>query len=182
PECRSYFDRELEPRLSNANDLEWLGELGHRPKVNMLGHARALLVPLEWEEPFGLVMIEAMLVGTPVIAFARGSAPELIDEGVTGFLVRDQHQMAERIRQLAHIDRKRCRARALERWSSMRMAQDHVELYQQLLRERGRRSGLQRVAPHGRARASSDSGEILTVAANPSNVLAAVGTDRATRR
>jgi glycosyltransferase involved in cell wall biosynthesis len=131
-ESQAYFERELKPRSLASADLTWSGELAHGPKLRLLGGARALLFPLAWEEPFGLVMIEAMLVGTPVIAFARGSAPEVIEDGVTGFLVKNVQEMAQRIRQLDQIDRGRCRARAQERWSSERMARDYVALYEQI--------------------------------------------------
>jgi glycosyltransferase involved in cell wall biosynthesis len=134
-EClREYFAREVEPRLAHA---VWEGELSQEPKLKLLRGARALLMPIVWEEPFGLVMIEAMLVGTPVIAFARGSAPELIEEGVTGFLVNDVDEMADRIRRLGEIDRVRCRARAQERWTTMRMARDYVSLYESKLGSSG---------------------------------------------
>lgn len=133
-ESQAYFEREMAPRLAGENNLEWCGELSHGPKVRMLQGARALLFPLDWEEPFGLVMIEAMLVGTPVIAYARGSAPEVVEDGVTGFLVHDVKEMAERIRHLDQIDRQRCRARATERWSTNRMAAEYAELYAELAR------------------------------------------------
>jgi glycosyltransferase involved in cell wall biosynthesis len=123
-----YFETELRPRLG-LEGVKWCGELCHGPKVELLRNARALLVPLDWEEPFGLVMIEAMLVGTPVIAFARGSAPEVVEQGVTGFLVRDVGEMVERIGQIGAIDRQRCRARAELRWSTLRMAREYAEAY-----------------------------------------------------
>jgi glycosyltransferase involved in cell wall biosynthesis len=125
-----YFDKEMRPRLQRAGrEVEWLGELDLKAKLAMVGAARALLVPIMWEEPFGLVMIEAMLVGTPVIAFARGSAPEIVEPGVTGFLVDDVAEMAARIPDAARLDRSACRARALERWSATRMAADYERLY-----------------------------------------------------
>jgi glycosyltransferase involved in cell wall biosynthesis len=134
---RAYFEAEVAPRLSrNGAIVTSLGELGHAPKVDLLRHARALLFPIDWEEPFGLVMIEAMLVGTPVIAFARGSVPEVVEEGVTGFVVHDVEEMAARLREIGGIDRTRCRARAVERWSSTRMAQDYVALYEDVARGR----------------------------------------------
>lgn len=142
-----YFEREMKPRLAGAEGLEWCGELSHCPKVQLLGGARALLFPLDWEEPFGLVMIEAMLVGTPVIAFARGSAPEVIEEGVTGYLVHNAEQMAERIRQLHRIDRARCRARAQQRWGVERMASEYAGLYTQLRERTGRAARNARVVP-----------------------------------
>lgn len=139
PEAQAYYEREMRPRLAQATDLQWCGEVGHEHKVRMLRSARALLFPLNWEEPFGLVMIEAMLVGCPVIAFARGSAPEVVEDGITGFVVRDQAEMVARIAQLDRIDRRRCRARAVERWSTLRMASDYARLYAELTQPKQRR-------------------------------------------
>jgi glycosyltransferase involved in cell wall biosynthesis len=104
------------------------------PKLDILGGARATLFPSQWEEPFGLVMIESMLVGTPVIAFARGSAPEVVEDGVTGFLVHDQVEMADRIRRVGGLDRAKCRERARERYSSLRMARDYERVYAEAVR------------------------------------------------
>ncbi|HEX4446574.1 MAG TPA: glycosyltransferase, partial [Polyangiaceae bacterium] len=109
--------------------VSWHGEVAFAPKLEVLRGARATLCPLSWEEPFGLVMIESMLVGTPVIAFARGSAAEVVDEGVTGFLVRNREEMADRVRRLGEIDRVRCRARARERFNAIRMAGDYERVY-----------------------------------------------------
>ena len=133
PPDRPFFEQEVRPRLRDRAGIEWLGEVSHRPKVSLLGGARAMLFPIDWEEPFGLVMIESMLVGTPVIGFPRGSVPEVIEEGVTGYIVRDVAEMAERIRQIGTFDRARCRERARERWSSLRMAREHELLYERLL-------------------------------------------------
>jgi glycosyltransferase involved in cell wall biosynthesis len=155
PECREYFEDEMKARLADASDLDWRGEVSHGPKVELLSKARALLFPLEWEEPFGLVMIEAMLVGTPVIAFARGSAPEVVEDGVTGYVVQNAHEMTDRIGHLDRIDRTRCRARALERWSSKRMAKEYGALYEELVRRHGRGGrGSPAVRLHGPRRAS----------------------------
>lgn len=138
---RAYFEREVVPRLARyGSRVEWHGELDERPKLELLRGARALLFPIEWEEPFGLVIIEAMLTGTPVIAFPRGSVPELIDEGVTGFIVRDVGEMARAIRALEGFDRVRCRTHAQGRWSHLRMARDHVELYRELIAARRARA------------------------------------------
>ena len=107
-----------------------VGEVGGQGKVDFLRDARALLFPIEWEEPFGLVMIEAMLCGTPVVAFRRGSVPEVIEEGVTGFVCDDVAQMTERLRRLDGFDRARCRERALARWSARRMVGEYERLYE----------------------------------------------------
>ena len=133
PGHAAYFQESVKPRLERSGSgVTWVGEVDHPGKVALVGDARALLVPLEWEEPFGLVMIEAMLVGTPVIAFARGSAPEIIDEGVTGFLVHDAGEMAARLAEVDRIDRRACRKRALERWNADRMAEDYERLYRRV--------------------------------------------------
>ena len=108
------------------------------PKLEIMRGALATLFPIQWEEPFGLVMIESMLVGTPVIAFAQGAAPEVVDDGITGFLVRNSAEMAERIRQVGAIDRKRCRQRARERWNSLRMARDYEHVYAAAVRKQQR--------------------------------------------
>ncbi|MGZ3423873.1 MAG: glycosyltransferase family 4 protein [Polyangiales bacterium] len=141
PVARAYFDREVWPRLERHRDtVTWLGELHHAAKVEMLRGATALLMPIEWDEPFGLVMIEAMLVGTPVIAFPRGSTLELIEEGVTGFIVDDVEQMAARLDDVHRIDRDRCRQRAVERFSYLRMAREYIELYASTIAQERRRS------------------------------------------
>jgi glycosyltransferase involved in cell wall biosynthesis len=132
-----FFEREMSPRLARAGELvSWPGEVSLGPKLEMLRGARATLFPIEWEEPFGLVMVESMLVGTPVIAFARGSALEIVDEGVTGFVVRDLDEMVHRIRGIGAVDRGRCRERARERFSSLRMANDYLRVYEQTARRR----------------------------------------------
>jgi glycosyltransferase involved in cell wall biosynthesis len=90
-------------------------------------------MPIQWEEPFGLVLIAAMLVGTPVVAFDLGSTPEIVEDGVTGFLCHTVNEMATRIGQVAAIDRHRCRERARERWSAARMAREYVDLYRRAI-------------------------------------------------
>jgi glycosyltransferase involved in cell wall biosynthesis len=132
----AYFQREIRPRLARAGErVVWHGEVQLAQKLEMLRGARATLFPIQWEEPFGLVMIESMLLGTPVISFRRGAAPEVVDDGVTGFIVNDVVEMADRIRRIDTIDRKRCRERAQERWSSVRMARDYERVYEQLVRD-----------------------------------------------
>jgi glycosyltransferase involved in cell wall biosynthesis len=132
-----FFELEIRPRIERAGKLvRWQGEVSFGPKLEILGGARATLFPIAWEEPFGLVMIESMLVGTPVIAFARGAAPEVVDEGVTGFLVHNREEMIDRIRRVGEIDRTRCRARARERFNSARMARDYERVYGQAVATR----------------------------------------------
>jgi glycosyltransferase involved in cell wall biosynthesis len=145
-----YFAEEVRPRLARAgapDGVTWHDEVDLERKLAMLRGARATLFPIAWEEPFGLVMIESMLVGTPVVAFARGAAPEVIDEGVTGFLVRNTAEMLDRVRGVAAIDRRRCRARARQRFGSARMARDYARVYAQALR-----AGRTRRPAAGRAR------------------------------
>jgi glycosyltransferase involved in cell wall biosynthesis len=155
PPDKAFFEREVRPRLDDGTGgIEWLGELSHVPKLSLLRGARAMLFPIDWEEPFGLVMIEAMLTGTPVIGFARGSVSEVIENGVTGYIVRDVAEMAQRIRQLDTFDRVQCRERARERWSSMRMAREHEALYERLLARSTR--GRIPSAVHGLNRAKVD--------------------------
>ena len=109
--------------------VEFIGEIGDRDKGEFLGGATALLFPIDWPEPFGLVMIEAMANGTPVIAFRRGSVPELIDEGVTGFVVDSVDEGVAAVPRAAALDRIGVRGRFEERFSVERMARDYVELY-----------------------------------------------------
>jgi glycosyltransferase involved in cell wall biosynthesis len=137
--AKSYFECEIAPRLARAG-VEWLGEVGGDRKLSLLCEAECLLMPVQWEEPFGLVMIEAMLVGTPVIAFRRGSVPEVIDEGVTGYIVQSVDEMADRICAVATFDRQRCRTRARERWSARRMADEYVELYRHAIADHRRQT------------------------------------------
>lgn len=146
--AQRYFDREVAPRIERYRaKVSWLGELALGPKTELLRGARALLMPIDWEEPFGLVMIESMFVGTPVIAFPRGSVPEVVEEGITGFMVQNVDEMAARLRALDGFDRARCRARAIERFSYRRMARDHVALYERLIAER--RLGWTHPTAHG---------------------------------
>jgi glycosyltransferase involved in cell wall biosynthesis len=127
---KDFFEAEVAPRLAAAGDrVEWIGEVSHAPKVALLRDARALVFPIQWEEPFGLVMIESMLVGTPVVALARGSAPEVVEDGVTGFVVKSKDELPDALRRAATIDRRRCRERARQRWSHLRMASDYVRVY-----------------------------------------------------
>jgi glycosyltransferase involved in cell wall biosynthesis len=130
---RTYFEHQIKPLLQNPL-VEYIGEIGDAYKSDFLGNARALLFPIDWPEPFGLVMIEAMACGTPVIAFAQGSVSEIIEHGITGFLVRDVDEAVQAIGQLHTLDRLAIRHRFEQRFSATRMARDYVEIYERLAR------------------------------------------------
>jgi glycosyltransferase involved in cell wall biosynthesis len=117
--------------------VEYLGEITDREKDEFLGNAAALLCPF-WPEPFGLVLVEALACGTPVIAYSHGSFPEVIDDGVTGFLCRNLDEMVEAVGRIHHIDRRQCRRAFEERFTAERMAQDYLLAYKDLLVEKGR--------------------------------------------
>jgi glycosyltransferase involved in cell wall biosynthesis len=121
-------------RLLMGPGVEFIGEIGDRDKGEFLGRATALLFPIDWPEPFGLVMIEAMANSTPVIAFGRGSVPEIIDEGVTGFMVDSVDRAVAAVPLAAALDRSRVRRCFEERFSVERMALDYVKLYDDVLR------------------------------------------------
>jgi glycosyltransferase involved in cell wall biosynthesis len=128
---RAYFERDIRPLLDDPL-VDFVGEIGDSEKSDFLGGARALLFPIDWPEPFGLVMIEALACGTPVVAFRGGSVPEIIDHGTTGFIVETVEHAIEATRRIDEIDRARCRAVFDERFAVSRMAADYVRLYQQL--------------------------------------------------
>jgi glycosyltransferase involved in cell wall biosynthesis len=135
PQDEAYFAAEVVPRLA-ASSVELSGEADHARKLALLRGARALVCPLCWEEPFGLVAIEAMLCGTPVLGFARGSFPEIVEEGVTGFLARpdDVDGLAALASRLGRFDRAACARRARERFGVSVMAQAYEALYARVLR------------------------------------------------
>jgi glycosyltransferase involved in cell wall biosynthesis len=128
---KDYFDREIKHLLDDPL-VEFLGEIGEDEKQEFLGKAEALLFPIDWPEPFGLVLIEAMACGTPVIAYPFGSVPELIDDGQTGFLVKDIGEAVSAVHRIEEIDRVKCRQVFDNRFTAARMASDYVELYGQL--------------------------------------------------
>lgn len=140
PPDRDYARRELASRLE-APHVSYLGAVGPHRKVPLLRDSRALLVPITWDEPFGLVLIEAMLSGCPVVAFRRGSVPELVEPGVTGFIVDSMEEMAATIAPggpIESIDRHGCRARAVQRFSQARMVAGHERLYEDVIARFGR--------------------------------------------
>ncbi|MBI3182952.1 MAG: glycosyltransferase family 4 protein [Myxococcales bacterium] len=122
----------LRPRLSEPH-VEFLGEIGEAQKAELLGHALGLLFPIDWPEPFGLVMIESLACGTPVVAYRCGSVPEVVEHGVTGFVVDGVEAAVEACRRLGEIDRRRCRLEFERRFAARRMADDYLRLYAQLL-------------------------------------------------
>ena len=129
---REYFHQTIEPLLANPL-VECIGEIDDRGKQEFLGNAYALLFPIDWPEPFGLVIIEALACGTPVIAFRRGSVPELIQDGVTGFVVDDVEQAVAALPKVENLDRQRCRQVFEERFSAARMTRDYLQIYSRMI-------------------------------------------------
>lgn len=134
---REYFEREIAALLDHPL-VEYIGEVDDRQKNELLGGALALLFPIDWPEPFGLVMIESIACGTPVIAYRRGSVPEVIDHGVSGFIVDRDDEAARAVEAATHLSRARCREVFESRFTSERMARDYVKLYERVVRRRGR--------------------------------------------
>jgi glycosyltransferase involved in cell wall biosynthesis len=131
PVDRDYFKAEIEPLLAQPH-VEFIGEIGEHEKAEFLGNAAGLLFPITWPEPFGLVMIEAMACGTPVIALRNGSVPEVVDDGITGFIVRDDAAAASAAEQLHLLDRTLIRTTFEQRFTARRMAEDYLRIYQDL--------------------------------------------------
>lgn len=130
-----YFRDTIAPLLDGPG-VEFIGEINESEKTEFLGNAAALLFPIDWPEPFGLVMIEAMACGTPVLAFRGGSVAEIIEDGITGCIVDSVEEAVQAVPNLLALDRKAVRARFEERFSATRMAADYVKLYQKMLRKR----------------------------------------------
>lgn len=137
PADRAYY--ESLRHLLDQPHVEYLGEIGEDRKGEFLSNAAALLFPVDWPEPFGLVMIESLACGTPVIAFRRGSVPEIIEDGVTGFVVGNVEEAAEACRRIPQIKRDVCRAEFERRFSVRRMCQDYIQVYREVLAESTRR-------------------------------------------
>jgi glycosyltransferase involved in cell wall biosynthesis len=134
PEERQYFDATLAPLLEAAGPLvEFIGEIGNRERDDLLGHAAAMVFPIEWPEPFGLAMIEAFASGTPVIAWRRGSVPEVVEDGLTGFVVDSIEEAVQAVSRLDHLSRASCRRAFEQRFDAGRMAADYVEVYRRLV-------------------------------------------------
>ncbi|HWK45300.1 MAG TPA: glycosyltransferase family 4 protein [Stellaceae bacterium] len=129
---RLYFAEVIEPLLSQAH-VEFIGEIGDEDKSEFLGNAAGLIFPIAWSEPFGLVMIEAMACGTPVIAMRNGSVPEVIDEGITGFIVGNEDEAVAAVKKLPSLERPRIRQVFDKRFTARRMAEDYVQIYRRLI-------------------------------------------------
>jgi glycosyltransferase involved in cell wall biosynthesis len=129
---RKYFEKSIKPLLDDPL-VEWIGEVSENDKQNLLANAYALLFPIDWPEPFGLVLIEAMACGTPAIAYRCGSVPELVEEGVTGFIVDDLKAAVEAVAKVQTLDRRLCRRRFEERFSAERMTHGYLEVYERIL-------------------------------------------------
>jgi len=128
---KAYFDSEIKPLLAQGH-VEFIGEIDDSQKPAFLSGAHALLFPIDWPEPFGLVMIEAMACGTPVIAFNSGSVPEVMDDGLTGFIVNSEDAAVAAIDRLDELDRAKVRQQFERRFTARRMAQDYVDVYTEL--------------------------------------------------
>ncbi|WP_213807574.1 glycosyltransferase family 4 protein [Granulicella sp. dw_53] len=133
-EDRNYFERIIHPLLEQHKSLvEFIGEIGGAAKDEFLGRAKALLFPIDWPEPFGLVMIEAMACGTPVIAWRRGSVPEVIQDGVNGLIVNSVEEATRRMPELENIRRIDCRKQFIAHFRSERMATDYLKIYKKII-------------------------------------------------
>jgi glycosyltransferase involved in cell wall biosynthesis len=152
-----YYQEHLKP-LVDGERIQLIGEVNDQAKGDLLGQATALLFPIDWPEPFGLVMIEAMACGTPDIAFRRGSVPEVIDDGVTGFVVDSEEEAVAAIKRAASLDRALLRSTFERRFSVGRMARDYVEAYKRLVQQKARRAVAEASLTAGRPSAAAESG------------------------
>jgi glycosyltransferase involved in cell wall biosynthesis len=137
PADRKYFESEVAPVLAQSPHVEFIGEIDDSRKQEFLGNAAALIFPISWPEPFGLVMIEAMACGTPVIAFNCGSVPEVMEDGLTGFVVDDVDGAVAALKKLDQLFRPTIRSRFEERFSAGAMARDYLRIYRQMAGSEG---------------------------------------------
>jgi glycosyltransferase involved in cell wall biosynthesis len=131
PECQDYFDEMVKPHI-DGKFIEYVGEISEGEKSKFLGEAYALAFPIDWPEPFGLVMIESLACGTPVLARPCGAAPEVLKDGVTGYCHKDVNELARRVRDISSLDRRQCRAWVEEHFSLKRMTEDYIDVYREL--------------------------------------------------
>src|SRR5256884_3691056 len=139
PVDKRYVKRAVQPLLRDCSIAEWVGEISDRQKDEFLGNAYALLFPIDWPEPFGLVMIEAMACGTPVIAYAGGSVAEVMEDGVTGFVVKELEEAIDAVGRVRSLNRAGCREVFDKRFTAGRMASDYVKVYMRLADQRMRK-------------------------------------------
>jgi glycosyltransferase involved in cell wall biosynthesis len=156
PAEQDYYEAVVKPLL--CSDVEYLGELGLHDKLDLVGESVALLNPMQWPEPFGLVMIEALATGTPVVATPAGAAPEIVDDGVTGYLREGLLPLSVALLDAAALDRTACRAAARDRFDARRMVADHIQVYTDLLAGREGRT----VGTSGSSRTSTPGGSSST--------------------
>jgi glycosyltransferase involved in cell wall biosynthesis len=148
PEERAYFQERIAPLLrASRSFVEFLGEVGGPEKEALLGRARALLFPIDWPEPFGLVLIEAMACGTPVIAWRNGSVPEVITDGLTGYIVDTLEDAVRAVGAVDHLSRRACREAFESRFTATRMTQEYLSAYRQVLQGDRQRSARRIPAP-----------------------------------
>lgn len=171
PPDRSYFQKNVEPLLNDPN-VSFIGKVGDAEKSDLLGNAEALLFPINWPEPFGLVMIEALACGTPVIAWNTGSVPEVIEHGVTGFIVNNDEEAIEALARVNELDRKKIRAEFERRFSAGAMAAGYVSVYEKLCQNHAQEAGgnggksVTSLAPEGNLEAASVESEPSTMPYN----------------
>ena len=130
---QAYWDEKIRPMVEANANVEYLGEIAEHEKADFLGQASALLFPVDWPEPFGLVMIEAMACGTPVIGFRCGSVPEVVEDGISGFVMESVDQAAAVVARVASLDRAKVRAAFEHRFTIERAARDYPEIYGELI-------------------------------------------------
>lgn len=138
---KAYFEQRIKDLLDHPL-VEFVGEINENEKQEFLSSAIALLFPIKWLEPFGLVMIEAMACGTPVIAYENGSVPEIIDHGKTGFIVENEEQAIKAVQHISLIERRECRRIFEERFNSNRMAEEYLQIYQNMIGLKGKRKNV----------------------------------------
>src|SRR6185295_9062822 len=129
----SYWEAVVKPLVKKSRNVEFVGEINEATKPDFLGNALALLFPIDWPEPFGLVMIEAMACGTPVIAFRRGSVPEIIEHGVSGFIVDDEAGAIDALKRIGELDRRRVREAFERRFTVGTMADRYLSVYRKVV-------------------------------------------------
>jgi glycosyltransferase involved in cell wall biosynthesis len=137
-----YFQEKIKPLMDHPL-VEFIGEIGEAEKSEFLGKAKALLFPIDWPEPFGLVMIEALACGTPVIAYRNGSVPEIIEHGKTGYIVSTQQEAYKAVEDIDLISRTRCRSVFEKRFSAGRMTRDYLKAYQKVIDQASKRPFMQ---------------------------------------